>query len=280
MSASRVPDRPRPPEWVDVTLGAGTWLVGAGAAVTTPALSALGRLAPVLLHPPGVPAGLHPARLVTRLATQGGERRTALSLAVLRLLDVLVPRLLDEVLRRARLTELVLEHLDVDAVVAHVDLDGAAARLDVDAVVERADLDAAVARVDLDAVVARVDLDAAVARVDLDAVVKRLDLTALVLERVDLERLVDAVLAETDLVGLAREVIDGVDLPAIIRESTGSMASDTVRGARMQSIVADEALGRAVDRLLLRRRGQALEAHDEGERVPPAAGRVPQDRDW
>jgi len=44
--------------------------------------------------------------------------------------------------------------------------------------------------------------------------------------------------------------------------------------------VADEALGRAVDRLLLRRRGQALDAHDEGERVPPAAGRTPRDRDW
>ena len=271
MNATRVPDRPHPPEWLDVTLGAGIRLAEAGAAVAAPTLSALGRLAPVLLHPPGVPSGLQPAHLASRLAKRGSERRTAVSVAALRWLDVLVPRLLDEVLRRARLTDLVREHLDLDAVVAGVDLDGAAARLDVDAVVARADLDAAVARV---------DLDAAVARVDLDAIVKRLDLTALVLERVDLERLVDAVLAETDLVGLAQEVIDGVDLPAIIRESTGSMASDTVRGARMQSIVADEALGRAVDRLLLRRRGHTFEAPDDGGRVRPAAGGTPQDRDW
>lgn len=49
------------------------------------------------------------------------------------------------------------------------------------------------------------------------------------------------------------EIIEGVDLPEIIRDSTGALASDTVRGARMQGIAADEAVGRAVDRLLLRR---------------------------
>ena len=274
MSTVRVSDRPRPPEWLDVALGAGTWLAEAGGAAASPTRSALRRLAPVLLHPPGVPSGLHPARLATRLAARGSERRASVTLAALRQLDVLVPRLLDEVLRRAHLTNLVREHLDLDAVVADVDLDRAAARLDVDAVVARADLDAAVARVDLDAAVARVDLDAAVSHVDLDAIVTRLDLTALVLERVDLERLVDAVLAEVDLVGLAREVIDGVDLPAIIRESTGSMASDTVRGARMQGIAADEAVGRAVDRLLLRRRGQAAQVHDDEHagHQPRAAG--------
>jgi hypothetical protein len=63
---------------------------------------------------------------------------------------------------------------------------------------------------------------------------------------------VDAALAQVDLIALANEVIDGVDLPEIIRESTGSMASDTVRGARMQGIEADQAVARAMDRLLLR----------------------------
>jgi hypothetical protein len=55
-----------------------------------------------------------------------------------------------------------------------------------------------------------------------------------------------------DLIALANEIIDGVDLPEIIRESTGSMASETVQGVRMQSIGADQAVSRAVDRLLLR----------------------------
>jgi hypothetical protein len=118
-------------------------------------------------------------------------------------------------------------------------------------------------RVDLTAVVLeRVDLDAV-----LDAVLDRIDLTAVVLERVDLDALVQAVLARIDLVALAEEVIDAVDLPEIIRESTGSMASETVRGARMQGIAADEAVGRAVDRLLLRRGRRTT--HAEGAGVPP-----------
>ena len=40
-----------------------------------------------------------------------------------------------------------------------------------------------------------------------------------------------------------------VDLAELIRQSTGSVASDTVRGVRMQGISGDEAVGRAVGRL-------------------------------
>ena len=116
--------------------------------------------------------------------------------------------------------------------------------------------------------------------------IDRLDLTAIVLNRVDLDALVNAVLARIDLVGLAEEVIDAVDLPEIIRESTGSMASETVRGARMQGIHADEAVGRAVDRILLRRgrrhpgspssqvesdgHQDESDGHDEPPTAPPA----------
>lgn len=171
--------------------------------------------------------------------------RAALTQQLSRLLDMLVPVVVAEALSRAGLTESVVDYVDLDAVVAAVDLDAAAARLDVDAVVGRADLDAVAERLDVDAVVRRVDLDAAL---------DRLDLTDVVLTRVDLDVLVAAVLDRVDLPRLAEEVIDEIDLPDIIRESTGSMASDTVQGARMQGISADEAVGRAVDRLLLRRR--------------------------
>ena len=109
-------------------------------------------------------------------------------------------------------------------------------------------------RVDVDAVAERLDVDAVAQRLDVDVVLDRMDLTSVVLTRVDLHALVDAVLAQMDLIGLAEQVIDGVDLPEIIRESTGSMASETVRGARMQGIEADQAVGRAMDRLLLRHR--------------------------
>lgn len=240
MSGSVVPETgPRATGWLDAAMGAGAWLVSAGTAASAPARTVMGRLLPVVLRPPGVPARAQPGHLAAALAVRGAERRASATVAVSRALDGLLPRLVEVVLERLQLTELVRGNVDLDALVAEVDLDAAAARLDVDAVVARA------------------DLDAAVGRVDLDTVLDRLDMTELVLTRVDLASLVDAVLARVDLVALAREVIDGVDLPAIIRESTGSMASDTVMGARMQTIAADEAVGRAVDRLLLRRRHQA-----------------------
>ena len=250
------------------------------------------------LRPPLLPEKLQPARWLATVADEGAERRAVLTRAASTWFDVLVPVLLDEVLRRAGLTELVQRYVDVDELVAGVDLDAAAARLDVEAVVHRVDLDDLIGRVDVDtivdrvdvgsvvnrvdvdsvvervdveAVVNRVDLDAAARRLDLERVLDRIDLTGLVLQRVDLDVLVQAVLDRIDLIKLAEEVIDGVDLPEIIRESTGSMASDTVSGARMQGIVADEAVGRAVDRLLLRRGRRSTQA--------PGAASLPPEQD-
>jgi hypothetical protein len=183
------------------------------------------------------------------------------------------------------LLDTLLDRLVAD-IVARVDLDAVAQRLDIEAVLDRLDLtetviyrvdlrilaqqvlrqldpasvDELVSHVDVDAVAARLDLDAVAARLDLDAVLDRLDLTQTVLRRVDLHAVVDAALAELDLIALAEQVIDGVDLPEIIRESTGSMASDTVRGVRMQGIEADQAVSRAVDRLLLRHARRAGDA--------------------
>jgi hypothetical protein len=247
---------------IDIALGAAAVALEAG-------VSARRRLAPVtrplgrfLLHPPGLPQAAQPAHLIDSAAKVGRSRRAALAAEVSRVLDTLVPAVLAEVLRRARLTEQVIRYVDLDAVVAavdldkavaRVDLDRAVARVDVEAVVDRVDLDDAVSGVDVEAIVARVDVDAVARRLDLDAVVARLDLTQLVLERVDLAAVAEAVLATIDLPGIASQVIDEIDLPGIIRESSGSMASDTVRSARMQGIAADQAVGRAVDRLLLRR---------------------------
>jgi hypothetical protein len=247
---------------LDVVIGASSLLVEKAGAARRRAAPVLGPLGRAFLRPPLVPLELQPAQWLSSLAGRGGRDRVALLRELSALLDIVVPTVIADVLRRAQLTEKLIRYVDLDAVVASVDLDAAAARLDVDAVVRRADLDAAAARLDVDAVVRRADLDGAVSRVDvdviaqrldLDAVLDRLDLTAVVLQRVDLEAVVAAVLDRVDLVGLAEEIVDEIDLPEIIRESSGSMASDTVRGARMQGIAADEAVGRAVDRLLLRR---------------------------
>ena len=90
----------------------------------------------------------------------------------------------------------------------------------------------------LDAVVDRVDLDRAVARVDLDQAVDRVD--------------VDRVIARTDLAGLARYFVEVVDLPGLLRASTGSVTDEMVRSVRDQGADADRAVERIVDRLLHR----------------------------
>jgi hypothetical protein len=242
--------------------------------------AALRPVAGVALRPPRVPERLQPASWLVAWARQGADNLAGIRTELSMRLDVLVPEVLTEVLRRSHLTESILQFVDLDGVVAAVDLDEAAARLDVDEVVRRVDVDAVVQRVDVASVVARVDVDAVARRLDLDAVLDRLDLTSVVLQRVDLDTLVDAILSRVDLVGLAEEVIDAVDLPAIIRESTGAMASETVRGARMQGIAADEAVSRAVDRLLLRRGRRATPTHEVGALTgePPETA-VPLQRD-
>jgi hypothetical protein len=215
---------------VDLALGAAGVVLEAAAVAGRGARRAagpvIGPVAEIVMRPPVLPPRWQPARVLAALGRRGAEREAALRSDLSRILDALVPVVAEEVLRRARVADLVARYVDVDRIVATVDLDVAAARLDADAVARR---------------------------VDLDAIVDRLDLTEIVLQRVDLDVLVPAVLARIDLPALAEEVIDAIDLPEIIRESTGSMASETVQGVRMQSIAADDAVGRAVDRLLLRR---------------------------
>lgn len=230
-------------------------------------------------------ASARPVRAVTSTALQGGVAvvtlvapRTAAALVrqgrrervrLLRrwngLLEALVGEVLDALLRSIDLTALVRDHvdvdalaggLDVDAVVATVDLDAVVRRLDLDAIVARVDLDRVVAGVDLDAVVRRVDLDAAVGRVDLDAVVRRVDIEP-VLAEVDIDGVaarldLDAVISRVDLVGIARAVLDELDLPEIIRNSTGALTSDTVRAVRTEAMAADGVVSGAMDRLLHR----------------------------
>src|SRR5829696_2741164 len=106
------------------------------------------------------------------------------------------------------------------------------------AVLEEIDLDEVVARVDLDRIVDRVDLDAIVQRLDVDAIAARIDL--------------DAIVARVDLPGLTEQVIDEVDLGEIIRESSSTMATETVDALRVQGMRVDGLVSRVVDRILLR----------------------------
>lgn len=197
---------------------------------------------------------------VRSAVTPAVETVTSYAETVGQVLDLLATQAIAEVVRR----------VDIDATIARVDLDAAVRRVDIGAVIERLDLTEIVLKqVDLDRVVnevldglderqiaalaEKVDVDTIARRLDIEAVLDRMDLTDTVLKRVDLVKVVDAVLDQMDLIALANEIIDGVDLPEIIRDSTGSMASETVKGVRMQGIGADQAVDRAIDRLLLRR---------------------------
>jgi hypothetical protein len=143
--------------------------------------------------------------------------------------------------------------LPIDQVLDHVDLDAIVDRLPIDRVLDRVDVDAVAARVDLDRAAARLDIASVLQRVDLDGVVAQVDL--------------DAAIERVDLVGIARELIDELDLAEIIRASTGSMASDAVRGVRWQTVSADQAVNSAFARFRPRRGRQ------QPERSPdPGAG--------
>jgi hypothetical protein len=127
----------------------------------------------------------------------------------------------DVILDQLDLTQIVLDHVDLDRVVASVDMD---------AVVDRLDLDRIVQKVDIDRVAERIDLDAVAERLDVERVVARLDLAKLSLE-----------------------VIERIDLPEIIRSSTGTVASEGVRVVRMQTFGADRAIAGLVNRVLGRK---------------------------
>jgi len=126
----------------------------------------------------------------------------------------------------------------VAAVLDEIDLDQVVARVDLNQVVARVDLNQIAARIDLDEIVDRIDVDAIAARIDLDAIVARLD--------------IDAILARIDLPALTEQVIDEVDLGEIIRESSSTMASETVDALRVQGMRVDGLVSRIVDRILLR----------------------------
>ena len=151
--------------------------------------------------------------------------------------------------------------VDVNAIASRLDIEAVLDRMDLtQTVLERVDLDVEVGRVlngldeeSLAGLLEKVDVNTIARRLDIEAVLDRMDLTTTVLRRVDLVRVVDAVLDQMDLIALANEIIEGVDLPEIIRDSTGSMASETVKGVRLQGIGADQAVDRAINRLLLRR---------------------------
>ena len=120
--------------------------------------------------------------------------------------------------------------LAIGEVLRHVDLDEVAGSLDVDAVVEKVDIDKVIGRLDLDGIVDRVNVDPIVDRVDVERLVRRIDLNA-----------------------ITRQVLDDLEIAALLRESTGSLGVETVDALRERGVDADQRFARFVDALLRRR---------------------------
>jgi hypothetical protein len=169
----------------------------------------------------------------------------------------------------------IIDRIDVDAVIARANIQAVIDRVDVDAVVAKADLQKAIDRVDIDGVVAGVDLQRIIDRIDIDGIVAGVDLEPII-DRVDVDAVVaradfDKVIAKLDLIELAEFVVEGIDLPGIIRSSTGSMASEGLREVRRQGIGADERVSHVVDRLLRRQErapGQPMPRPRDGAAAP------------
>jgi hypothetical protein len=200
------------------------------------------------------------------------------------------------VLRRVDIDALAGELIDqvqveplVSQVVARVDTVGVVGRV-MDELPTDALVTAALAHLDLEAVIAaaldQVDLTGLVVqRVDLGALVTaaldQVDLTDVVLERVDLATVINSALDRIDMTSLvmdrvdlplvASTVIEEIDLAGTIRDSTGSVATEAVKGMRMTSVDADRAVARLVDRLTLRRKGRRLDAPGTAESLADEA---------
>ncbi|MGZ6545352.1 MAG: hypothetical protein ACXVEI_08585 [Actinomycetota bacterium] len=152
---------------------------------------------------------------------RGQRERDEAELAATSFADVILPAIVDAV----------ADHLDLTALVAdRVDLDAVVVRLDVDRVVDRVDLRRAIDRISIDEIAAKLDVDAVAARLDIQAVVDRLD-----------------------VVGIAQGVIDELDIPELIRESTGAMSAETVDTIRLRGMDADRFISRVMDRVLSRK---------------------------
>ncbi|MGA9162261.1 MAG: hypothetical protein WB297_15540 [Actinomycetota bacterium] len=171
-------------------------------------------------------------------------------------LRLLIPQVVDAALDQVDLNELVATRIEIDRIIELIDLDRVIGGMDIDAIVAKLDLDHVLDRIDVRALVERVPVDEIVSRLDIDAIVARVDLDQVV-SRVDIQAVADnldipALVRRLDLTAIASEVIEEVELTRIIQEAMGSMTTETVGGIRVQSMNADRAISRLVERLLRR----------------------------
>ena len=105
-----------------------------------------------------------------------------------------------------------------------------------------------------------------------NAVMDRIDLTQLVVDHVDIDAIVaranlDPIIDRLPLINLAEYIVSEIDLPKIIRESSGGIATDAMNAVRMQSVGIDDLISKVADSIIFLRKGRKLESP-----IDPMAG--------
>lgn len=144
-----------------------------------------------------------------------------------------------------RIATAVLTEIDLKTIVAAMPMDDIISELDINGIVAHVDINGIVSQVDIDGIIGRVDLDALMTRIDIDALMTRVDVGAL-LERVDMAPIVT-------------DVLDTVDIGSLVRDSTGSVTTELIDGARISAVRLDLFVNRIVDKILLRRKPRKVE---------------------
>ncbi|MGV9710845.1 hypothetical protein ACWDTI_09295 [Gordonia sp. NPDC003424] len=175
-------------------------------------------------------------RGIDRLAADGRRVLSAAPVAI-DAATALVVVVISTIVAELDLTGLVRDNVDLNEVAAGLDIYAILDRVDLNSVItERVDLDAAVANVDLDKIAAGLDIDAIAARIDVDAILNRVD-----------------------LIGLANDIIEGVDLTGIIRDASTSVTADVMTDVRSSGERADDAVANIVARVLRRHPAAEIE---------------------
>ena len=168
-----------------------------------------------MLQPPVLPERYWPQRGIDQLADRGERARKQGVRQAWALLDDLVPFVVDAILDRIDLTQIVIDRVKVTRIVDEIDITPSPAPslvdLDFDSIIESVPIDHILELVDINGIVARVNLDQIMARVDVNAIVSTVD--------------IQAIISRVDLGSIVNQVIDEIDLPEIIWESSGGMAS-------------------------------------------------------
>lgn len=103
-----------------------------------------------------------------------------------------------------------------------------------------------------------------------NAVVSRIDINAIVKEHVNVNEIVaqadiTPILDRVPMAEIADYVIEEIDLPSLVRESTGGVADGLLGTLRFQAIQTDNFVSDIVDRILFRGRKRAKAQRDSVE---------------